>query len=87
MPLIAQTSDQGSKHPGVRRTACRPDADAPGLPRRATGPTLDRPGHRPDQSTSLVVTVPAVRPGALWYVQYRFVCAMTLSGGGAPHSV
>ena len=25
-------------------------------------------------------------PGAVWYVQYRLVCAMTLSGGGAPHS-
>jgi hypothetical protein len=36
------------------------------------------------KSTSLVSTVPAVRPGAAWSVQYRLVCAMTLSGGGAP---
>src|SRR5262245_31479706 len=39
------------------------------------------------KSTSLVSTVPAVRPGAVWYFQYRLVCAMTRSGGGAPHSV
>jgi len=38
------------------------------------------------KSTSLVATVPAVRPGAVWWVQYRFVWAMTCSGGGAPHS-
>jgi len=31
----------------------------------------------PPKSTSLVSTVPAVRPGAVWYFQYRFVCAMT----------
>ena len=41
----------------------------------------------PLKSTSLVSTVPAVRPGAVWDVQYRFVCAMTCSGGGAPHGV
>jgi hypothetical protein len=29
------------------------------------------------KSTSLVSTVPAFRPGAAWYFQYRFVCAMT----------
>ena len=34
-----------------------------------------------------VATVPAVRPGAVWYLQYRYVCAMTWSGGGAPHAV
>src|SRR5205807_10008088 len=39
------------------------------------------------KSTSLVSTVPAVRPGAVWYFQYRFVCAMTWDGGGAPHAV
>ena len=37
------------------------------------------------KSTSFVSTVPAVRPGAVWYFQYRFVCAITCSGGGAPH--
>ena len=31
----------------------------------------------PPKSTSLVSTVPAVRPGAVWSLQYRFVCAMT----------
>ena len=41
----------------------------------------------PPKTTSLVVTVPAVRPGADWYDQYRFVCAMTMSGGGAPQAV
>jgi hypothetical protein len=41
----------------------------------------------PPKSTSLVSAVPAVRPGALWSVQYRFVCAITWSGGGAPHAV
>ena len=39
------------------------------------------------KSTSLVSTVPALRPGAVSYFQYRFVCAMTWSGGGAPHAV
>src|SRR6202022_4221651 len=38
------------------------------------------------KSTALVSTVPAVRPGAVWYFQYRFVCAMTCSGGGAPQA-
>ena len=47
----------------------------------------DGPQELEPKSTSLVSTVPAVRPGASWYFQYRFVCAMTLSGGGAPHSV
>jgi len=37
------------------------------------------------KSTSAVLTVPAVRPGALWFCQYRLVWAMTLSGGGAPN--
>jgi hypothetical protein len=39
------------------------------------------------KSTSLVSIVPALRPGAVWLFQYRFVCAMTLSGGGAPRVV
>ena len=39
------------------------------------------------KSTSAALTVPAVRPGALWYCQYRLVWATTSSGGGAPHSV
>ena len=43
--------------------------------------------HVPPKSTSFVSTVPAVRPGAVWLFQYRFVCAITCSGGGAPHSV
>jgi beta-lactamase class A len=38
------------------------------------------------KSTSPVCTVPAVRPGAVWYFQYRFVCAMTWTGGGAPYA-
>jgi hypothetical protein len=38
-------------------------------------------------STESVSTVPPCRPGAVWYFQYRFVWAMTLSGGGEPHSV
>src|SRR5262249_5891436 len=41
----------------------------------------------PAKSTSFASTVPAVRPGAVWYFQYRFVCAMTWSAGGAPHVV
>jgi len=32
-----------------------------------------RPQDVPLKSTSFVSTVPAVRPGAVWYVQYRFV--------------
>jgi|1186.fasta_scaffold719612_2 hypothetical protein len=43
-------------------------------------------GH-PPKSTSFVSTVPAVRRGAWWLLQYRFVCAMTASGGGAPQGV
>ena len=39
------------------------------------------------KSASAVLTVPAVRPGARWNCQYRFVWAMTLSGGGAPYGV
>src|SRR5258708_29734490 len=35
----------------------------------------------------MVATVAAVRPGGVWEVQYRFVCAITASGGGAPHAV
>ncbi len=46
----------------------------------------DRRQGVPPKSTSLVSTVPAVRPGAVWYFQYRLVCAMTWSGGGAPHA-
>jgi thioredoxin reductase (NADPH) len=38
-----------------------------------------------EKSTSAVLTVPAVRPGAVWYFQYRLVWAITLSGGGAPN--
>jgi hypothetical protein len=39
------------------------------------------------KSTSFVSTVPAVRPGAVWCFQYRFVCAITWPGDGGPHSV
>jgi hypothetical protein len=39
------------------------------------------------KSTSAVLTVPAVRPGARWNCQYRFVWSMTLPGGGAPNGV
>jgi hypothetical protein len=41
----------------------------------------------PRKSTSVVSIVPAFRPGAACEPQYRFVCAMTLSGGGAPQVV
>jgi len=33
--------------------------------------------HGDDEVNPIASTVPAVRPGAVWYVQYRFVCAMT----------
>lgn len=39
------------------------------------------------KATSFASTVPAVRPGAFWSLQYMLVCAITWSGGGAPHSV
>lgn len=49
---------------------------------------LSRLGHAAGVDVPLELTVPAVRPGAVCYVQYRFVCAMiTLSGDGARHSV
>src|SRR3989440_12151339 len=48
---------------------------------------LGRPQDVPAKSTSFVATAPASRPGAAWLPQYRFVCVMTLSGGGAPHAV
>jgi hypothetical protein len=41
----------------------------------------------PRKSTSVVSIVPAFRPGAVCDAQYRFVCAMTISGGGAPKVV
>jgi hypothetical protein len=41
----------------------------------------------PRKSTSVVSIVPAFRPGAVCEAQYRFVCAMTVSGGGAPQVV
>jgi hypothetical protein len=56
-------------------------------------PETRRPGTDPQagaftpNSTSAVSTDPAVRPGAVWYFQYRFVCAMTCPGGGAPYAV
>ncbi|PKV96628.1 hypothetical protein ATK30_7581 [Amycolatopsis echigonensis] len=67
---------------GLTRRARRPPAAAR---RRTRG---SGPSHAPGlKATSFVVTVPAVRPGAAWWVQYRFVCAMTCAGGGAPHVV
>src|SRR3954452_21695922 len=51
----------------------------------AVQPVSLRAGQ-PAKSTSAVVTVPAVRPGARWYCQYRFVCAITCAGAGAPYS-
>jgi hypothetical protein len=54
-------------------------------------PAVPSAAHRlqdgPPKSTSSVATVPAVRPGAVSEVQYRFVCAITCSGGGAPQAV
>ena len=41
---------------------------------------------QPVKLTSAVSTVPAVRPGAVWPLQYMFVCEITCSGGGAPHA-
>src|SRR5580704_1108547 len=61
---------------------------ARGLISPASAPAGHGPPQAPEfaaKSTSAVLTVPAVRPGALWYCQYRFVWAMTLSGGGAPY--
>ena len=62
--------------------------------RRCAARAAERPGGgepgqsgvSPPRSTSLVSTVPAVRPGAVVSFQYRFVCAITWSGGGAPHA-
>src|SRR5205823_12863246 len=67
---------------GVRR----PDG-LPALPELLELSASQRLQDVPPNSTSLVSTVPAVRPGAVWYLQYRFVWAMTWSGGGAPHGV
>ena len=44
-------------------------------------------GTHPPKDTSSALVTPAVRPGAACSSQYRFVCAMTLSGVGAPHSL
>ena len=49
-----------------------------------TGHEAGSGGSAGAKLTSAVSTVPALRPGALWYCQYRLVCAMTASGGGAP---
>ncbi len=51
---------------------------------RGPSPATPQTGAFTPKSTSAVSTVPAVRPGAVWYFQYRFVCAMTCPGGGAP---
>ncbi|TQJ74620.1 hypothetical protein FBY22_7625 [Streptomyces sp. SLBN-31] len=42
---------------------------------------------QPPNSTSFVSVTAALRPGAPCQRQYRFVWAMTCSGGGAPHSL
>ena len=52
--------------------------------RAGGGGTLRR--YRP-KTTSLVLVTAAVRCGALWNCQYRFMCAMTASGAGAPHGL
>lgn len=41
--------------------------------------------HRSSNRTSAVLVTLAVRPGAVCQVQYIFVCAITLSGGGIPY--
>ncbi len=56
-------------------------------PRAQRPPPLLEPTHAERSWTSRASAVPAVRPGAVSYVQYRFVCAITSSGRGAPHAV
>jgi hypothetical protein len=63
-------------------------------PRAGLGPAASprrsaqvAPGHQSPNVTPAVSTVPPVRPGALCQSQYRLVCAITLSGAGAPYSV
>ena len=54
---------------------------------RKARPWLQPASPSSPKLTSAVSRVPARRPGALWFFQYMLVCAITLSGGGAPHSV
>ena len=79
MALVGSHSPVQNRHPGRRA--------GPGAVPRSSRPGRAGVRTSPPKSTSLVSTVPAVRPGAVWYLQYRFVCAMTWSGGGAPHAV
>ncbi len=80
--------------PGLRREldgTWQSLAEGPKAERRSRGldPRLTQPPRRSwlaAKSTSAVLTVPPRRPGAVWYFQYRFVWAMTLSGVGAPHA-
>lgn len=68
---LQQPYDKRDFDPGVQRVA----------------PAWGRLQEVARKSTALVSTVPAVRPGASWYCQKRFVNVMTWSGGGAPHCV
>lgn len=66
------------RRPYIARHECRPPASKN---------VRTRGSHQPLSVTSDVSVTPAVRPGADWYCQYRFVCAITLSGVGAPHAL
>jgi hypothetical protein len=66
----AQATGEGDR-PRGREPAVVAAQPSPSLLARRRGQEVE------SKSTSLVATVPAVRPGAAWYVQYRLVCAMT----------
>jgi hypothetical protein len=71
------TSPSTMTSPARRRSPCRSGA--------ALRPGEVAYGAGAAKLTSAVSTVPARRPGAAWKSQYRLVCVITCSGGGAPH--
>jgi beta-lactamase class A len=83
--------ERDTRGPPTQRPTQGPIRPAPGGPPPAADPSTPsataQAGAVTSNSTSAVCTVPAVRPGAVWNCQYRFVCAMTAPGSGAPYAV
>ena len=58
-----------------------------GVPPTTSGVLTPSSQHYVPKLTSAVGRTHAVRPGACWSRQYKFVWAMTCSGAGAPHAL
>jgi len=82
----AGRSPPGTSFAGTRRSPSWPMADDARADGRASRPPGCGRTQAPLKFTSLVSTVPAVRPGAVCSPQYRLVWAMTSSGDGAPQA-